>query len=162
MILHILHFLIGVVIVILQITLVNFISIFSVKPDLLLIFVVVRGLASGATAGVIWGFSMGFLLDAVSGGLTGMGSLAYSVAGFIAGQVGTGKLIGRAHYLYALGLSAAVVYVIFLYFGEPWKEQGLFIPLLQHTLPGILYTYGVGMLWMMSPFCRFVTEKRRG
>lgn len=162
MILHLLHFLTGLLLVVLQITLGNFISIFSVKPDFLVIFLVVRGLASGPTAGVIWGFGLGFLMDAVSGGLTGMGSLAYSVAGFIAGQVGAGKMIGRVHYMFALGFADVAVYLIFFYFGEPWKDQGLLMPLLQHTIPGMIYTYGLGMLWMLSPFCRFLAEKRRG
>jgi rod shape-determining protein MreD len=162
MILHLLHLLIGVIIVVLQITLANYIAIFSVKPDLIVIFLVVRGLISGSTAGVIWGFTLGFLADAVSGGLTGMGSLAYCVAGFIAGRVGAGKMIGRVHYMFALAVSSVVVNLIFYYFGEPWREQGLLMPLLKHTIPGILYTYGLGMVWMMSPFCRFLAERRRG
>jgi rod shape-determining protein MreD len=162
MILHLLHFLIGLVLVAMQLTLGNLITIFSIKPDFLIIFLVVRGLASGPTAGVIWGFGMGFLLDAVSGGLTGMGSLAYSVAGFIAGQVGAKKMVGRVHYMFALAFSVIAVYLIFLYFGEPWKEEGLLMPLLKHTLPGMIYTYGLGLMWMISPFCRFLVEKRRG
>jgi hypothetical protein len=105
---------------------------------------------------------LGFCLDAVSGGLTGMGSLAYSVAGFIAGQVGAQKMVGRVHFMFALAFSVIAVYLIFLYFGEPWKDEGLLIPLVKRTLPGMIYTYGLGLLWMISPFCRFWGEKRRG
>ena len=162
MIFYLLHFLLGLLIVVTQITVVNFISIFGVKPDLVIIFIVVRGLIAGPTAGVLWGFGLGFLLDAVSGGLTGMGSLAYSVGGFIAGQVGMGKMIGRVHYMFALAFATLAVYIIFFYFGETWKTEGLFIPLLQRTFPGMIYTYGLGLLWLLSPLCRLGFEKRRG
>jgi rod shape-determining protein MreD len=153
--------LIGLLVVILQITLVNLIAFFNVKPDLIMIFLAARALLKGPTAGVMWGFGMGLLLDALSGGLMGLGSLVYSLSGFICGQIGANKISGRLHYLLALLLATLVAHALLLYFTEPWREIGLLAPLIQQYLPGVGYTMILGAVWMFSPFTPFHEEKKR-
>ncbi len=159
---RLINLLIGLLIVILQITLVNLIAIFNVKPDLVIIFLVARALLDGPTAGVLWGFGMGILLDALSGGLMGLGSLAYCLAGFISGQIGANKIISQMHFLIALLLTTLLAHGLFLYFGQPWREIGLIEPLLKQYLPGACYTLILGIIWMMSPFASFQERRRRG
>jgi rod shape-determining protein MreD len=159
---RLINLLIGLLVVVLQITLVNLVALFNVKPDLVLIFVVARGLLDGATGGVLWGFGLGLLLDALSGGLMGLGSLAYSLAGFISGRIAADKIPGQLHFLVALALSAILAHGLFLYFGQPWKEMGLLSPLLKQYLPGVFYTLILGVIWMISPFALFHEGKRRG
>lgn len=154
--------LIGILFIILQSTLVNLIAIQSIKPNLVVIFLVGRSLMEGPTAGVLWGFGLGFLLDALSGGVMGMASLSYSVTGFICGYMGFGKVITRVYYLGVLALGVIVVHIIFLYFGEPWQSAGVAATFLRRTLPAILYSWCLGFFWMISPFSRFGSEKKRG
>jgi rod shape-determining protein MreD len=152
----------GLLFVVLQISLASLISIRTIRPDFIVIFIVTRALMEGPTAGVVWGFGLGFLCDAVSSGLIGLGSMAYSVVGFLAGQVGNGKVVGRFHYLIALLSGSVAAHLIFFYFTEPWKEIGLVEPILLRVIPGILLTGFLGLLWMLSPFLRFSAERKRG
>jgi len=159
---RLIHLLIGLLVIILQITLVNLIAFFDVKPDLVIIFLVARALLDGPTGGVLWGFGMGILLDAMSGGLMGLGSLAYSLAGFISGQIGANKIVSQVHFLIALFLTTLLAHGLFLYFGQPWQEIGLIDPVLKQYLPGVCYTLVLGIIWMMSPFASFQERRRRG
>jgi len=153
---------IGLLVVVLQITLVNLITLFNVKPDLVIIFVVARALRDGATGGVLWGFGLGLLLDALSGGLMGLGSLAYSLAGFISGRIGADRIPSQSHFFVSLLLSSVLAFGLFLYFGQPWKETGILSPLLRQYLPGVFYTLFLGVLWVISPFTPFREGRRRG
>lgn len=152
----------GVLCVILQITLLNLLTIRGIKPDIVILFIIVRALADGPAAAVGWGFSLGLLLDTAGGGLLGFGALTYSLAGFIAGQIGSGKIITRARFLTAVVVGAAVVYGMILYFHQPWQTVGWIKPLLSVTIPGIFYTWMLGLFWMLGPFAHFNLEIKRG
>ena len=60
-----------------------------VRMDLPLVAVVYAALAYGRVAGVLGGTLAGLAQDAVGGGVIGVGGLAKTVAGFLAGIVGT-------------------------------------------------------------------------
>lgn len=151
--------LLGLLCVLLQITLVRIISIHSVRPDLIVVFVVWQALISGPTLGVVWGFGLGLLLDAVSGGVAGLGSLVYAVAGFVGGQFKAGKIPTRPRFLISLPLATSAEFALLFYFCEPWKEIGYLQPLLLHSLPGVLYTCCLGFIWTLIPWARFSSGK---
>lgn len=77
--------------IILQTTVVNYIAIFGVKPDLLLIIVVYLGFKRGSLTGEISGFFGGFLEDLFTGNLIGINALAKTIIGYIVG-LARGKL----------------------------------------------------------------------
>lgn len=149
----------ALIVIVLQVTFVDLISIRGIQPDLVILFVVGRALAEGPTAGVVWGFCLGFALDAVSGAILGLGALVYSLGGFITGQLGRGREMNRGRYLAILAAGVAVEYLVLSYFCEPWKEIGCFRPLYQRTLPGIIYTWSLGLIWVLSPFSRFLSGR---
>ena len=152
----------GLLFILLQITLLNLITIQGIKPDLIVLFVVGRALAEGPTAGIIWGFGLGLLLDTISGGPTGLGALAYSMAGFTSGQIGSGRTRTQLRYLITLALGAAVSFGVFYYFQQPWNVIGWGEPLLTATLPGILYTWILGLIWILTPFAQFKENRGHG
>lgn len=61
------------------------IKIYGVKPDLVLILVVIGTLVYGGRAGLIWAFFGGLGLDIFSGGPMGSSSLALMAAALVAG-----------------------------------------------------------------------------
>jgi rod shape-determining protein MreD len=61
------------------------IKIYGVKPDLVLILVVVGTLVYGTRAGLLWAFFGGLGLDIFSGGPMGSSSLALMAAALVAG-----------------------------------------------------------------------------
>ena len=74
--------------VLLQVTTVVDVRLFSGRPDLVLVLVVAVGLVRGATAGALTGFVGGFLADALGLGLLGVSSLTLTLAGYVAGAWG--------------------------------------------------------------------------
>ncbi len=151
----------GIIFVVLQITLLNLLTIRGVKPDLVVLFVVSRALADGPSAGVAWGFGLGLLLDAVSGGLMGFAALTYSLAGFVAGQMGGGGIVTRPRYLTAAATGALVVYGLIFYFYLPWQKVGWAEPFFSATLPGIIYTSMLALVWILGPFSHFGGDSKR-
>ena len=70
---------------IIQLTIINSFTIQGLKPDLVLVVVVVIALLKGAEEGVIYGFVSGLLQDIFSTGLLGVNALVKTVMGFICG-----------------------------------------------------------------------------
>ncbi len=69
----------------LQATALTRIKLYGVKPDLVLLVVVVGTLIYGGRAGLFWAFLGGLGLDILSGGPFGASSLAMMVAAMVAG-----------------------------------------------------------------------------
>ncbi|MCX6639605.1 MAG: rod shape-determining protein MreD [bacterium] len=145
----------GLVLLIVQSTLLSRFNLFGIKPDLVVLFVVGRSLAEGPSAGVVWGFAFGLLLDAMSSGLLGLGALTYSLAGFLAGQIAPSRGQSRLSYLMALALAALLSFGIFMYFSEPIEDIGWLTPLLLRALPSAILTWILGLIWAFTPFSVF-------
>jgi len=77
--------LIFLILAVLQLTLVPLISVNTIIPDLVLIYVVIFALKHGQLKGTFFGFIIGFFFDIFSGGLLGSAMFAKTLAGFIAG-----------------------------------------------------------------------------
>ena len=69
----------------LQSTAFNRLTIGGVKPDLVLLLVVIGTLLYGPRVGVLWAFAGGLFLDILSGGPLGSSSLALMAAAVVAG-----------------------------------------------------------------------------
>jgi rod shape-determining protein MreD len=70
---------------IIQTTMVPFISINGITPDLILILLVFYTIRNGQIYGTVLGFAYGFLFDIITGSLLGSTMLSKTIAGFIAG-----------------------------------------------------------------------------
>src|SRR5204863_5985081 len=73
----------------LQTTLARFVIRGTVAVDLVLVVVVYAALAAGPVTGILTGAFAGLVQDALSSGLIGIGGLAKTLVGFLAGLVGT-------------------------------------------------------------------------
>jgi rod shape-determining protein MreD len=125
---------------ILQVTALHFIVVFGVKPDLVLILVILNGFLRGTREGAFLGFVGGILQDLVSGGYFGMHALTNMFAGFLAG-LGEGRLY-RDNRVIAAGLTgfctlgAQLVYYLLL------ELVGVQVPVLT-ALVSIIIPLGV-------------------
>ena len=73
----------------LQTTLASLVIRGTAALDLVLIVVVYLGLVSGPVTGLLLGTTAGLIQDALSSGIIGVGGLAKTVVGFVAGLLGT-------------------------------------------------------------------------
>lgn len=98
-----------------QSTVLKSIELFSVKPNLFLVFVVTIALLRGRKEGAVIGALFGIFLDITAGRLIGVYSILYLYTGFLAGLVSE-IYISRAHYIFSLLFALVFTFVTeFLY-----------------------------------------------
>ncbi|MBA7490783.1 hypothetical protein ES702_01326 [subsurface metagenome] len=145
-----------VVALLIQLTLINSITILGLKPDLIMVVVVVFSLLKGAKEGTISGFASGLLQDIFSTGLLGINALAKTVIGFTCGILK--EKIFYEHILFLIPVITFIasfmqnILILFLLrvFGI---EYGLAWSIKQIALPEALYSS------LLSPFIFLVINK---
>jgi rod shape-determining protein MreD len=115
---------------VLQTTLTRFLVRGAMAVDLVLVVVVYVALRSGPVAGLLSGTVAGLLQDALSSGVIGIGGLAKTVVGFLAGVVGTQFIVAHALPRLVVFVAATVLHaVVFMglyvlldlrHFGSPY------------------------------------------
>jgi rod shape-determining protein MreD len=80
---------------VLQSTLTRFIVRGTVAVDLVLVVVVYVALSSGQVTGLLAGTIAGLIQDSLATGLIGIGGLAKTLVGFLAGIIGTQFIVAR-------------------------------------------------------------------
>jgi rod shape-determining protein MreD len=80
---------------VLQTTLTRFLVRPTVAVDLVLVVVVYVALASGPVTGLLTGTLAGLVQDSMATGVIGIGGLAKTVVGFLAGIIGTQFIVAR-------------------------------------------------------------------
>ncbi len=70
-----------------QTTVLRYISIAGVTPDIILIFTVYAGLRQGKEKGITTGFILGLIQDSLSAGIMGVNALSKGLLGFIVGDI---------------------------------------------------------------------------
>lgn len=145
-----------VVALVIQLTLINSITILGLKPDLIMVVVIVFSLLNGTKEGIISGFASGLLLDIFSTGLLGINALVKMVIGFTCGALK--EKIFYEHILFLIPLVTFVssflqsILVFFLLhaFGI---EYSLVWSVNRVALPEALYSS------LLSPFIFLVINK---
>lgn len=114
----------------LQTTLAGFVVGGTAALDLVLVVVTYVALTSGPVTGMLAGSLAGIIQDALSSGVVGIGGLAKSIVGFLAGAIGqqfivTAALPRLVMFLGATGVHAAVFMGLYVVLGlrafpSPW------------------------------------------
>lgn len=151
--------LLAAAIIVLQLTLIPYLALASITPELPILFVIYLGARRGPYYGVIAGFVIGLILDGLSTGFLGLSSMTYSLVGFLAGKVffwDVALPLGR----WALASVVGVLFwsTIFTYVYTLGDAPPFVVMLLRQALPKAGYTWLVGMLWAISP----LYERRGG
>lgn len=149
---------IGIIVftLLIQLTLINLFTIQGLKPDLILLVVIVFSLLKGAEEGAISGFASGLLQDIFSSGLLGINALAKTVMGFICGVLK--ERIFAEHILFIIPVITFLVSIsqsmlIFLVLNAFGVEYSLVWSLKQVAIPEALYNS------LLAPFI-FLAVKR--
>jgi rod shape-determining protein MreD len=146
--------LLSLVVIIVQTTVVRYLAIGLLVPDLPLIWIVILTIRRGQTTGTVSGFGIGLLLDLLSGaeGLIGLGALVKTAAGFLAGfffhENKTWHTLGSYQFLIAVAIISFVhnsLYFLVLLQGSEYSAGE---SLLRFGFPSTLYTTAAALLPM--------------
>jgi rod shape-determining protein MreD len=96
----------------LQTTLARFIIRGTVAVDLVLVVVVYAALTAGPVTGLLTGTFAGLVQDALSSGVIGIGGLAKTVVGFLAGIIGTQFIVAQPLPRFVVFFAATVVHAV--------------------------------------------------
>jgi rod shape-determining protein MreD len=96
----------------LQTTLARFLVGGTTGIDLVLIVVVYAALSYGPVMGLLTGTFAGLLQDALSTGIIGIGGLAKTVVGFIAGVIGTQFIVAQSPTRFVVFFAASVLHAV--------------------------------------------------
>ena len=83
-----------------------------VVVDLVLVVVVYTALTSGPVTGLLTGTFAGLVQDALSIGVIGMGGLAKTIVGFLAGVIGTQFIVAQAPSRFVVFFAATVLHAV--------------------------------------------------
>ncbi len=126
--------------VILQVSLVNYIAIGGVSPDLSIIMIGFAALGLGRNYTTLLGFFTGLLRDSLGYSMIGMGSLLFSICGFVAGSF----LHKRSFYKwYELASAFAILIIVYFfldYFLVNFTRDSFWIKIITNIIPQFLYT----------------------
>jgi rod shape-determining protein MreD len=152
--------LIVIVLLVVQATLIPFMSLAGVTPDLLLIFVVVFALREGQIPGTAAGFLVGFVSDVVTGDFLGLGALTKTIAGFTAGyfynEINPMQRLSSYIFLVVVATAALVhniVYFSFLLQGFPVSVWEI---ILKFIVGSLVYT----VLMSLVPYFYFNSQSK--
>lgn len=158
-----LYVLLSLLLILFSTTVLRFLAVSDILPDLLLVWIVYIAIREGQIPGMTAGFLIGLLLDLVSGpdGMLGLHALCKSIAGFLAGyfynENKTIQTLGGYQFIVAVALVSIVHNVVyFLIFLQGTDMQSWKI-ILRFALPTTVYTAAVGLLPMFVVARKFVS-----
>ena len=97
----------------LQTTLARFVVRGTIAVDLVLVVVVYVALSAGSVAGLFCGTVAGLAQDALStGGVIGIGGLAKTIVGFLAGVMGTQFIVTQPFSRFVVFFSATILHAV--------------------------------------------------
>src|SRR5262245_26363756 len=96
----------------LQTTLARFVIRGTVAVDLVLVVVVYVALTSGPVTGLLTGTFAGLVQDALATGIVGIGGLAKTIVGFMAGVIGTQFIVAQSLPRFVVFFGATILHAV--------------------------------------------------
>jgi len=138
------------VLLIIQTTVLNFISINGIVPDLILILLVFYSIKNNQIYGMVLGFVFGFLFDLITGSLLGSSVISKTITGFTAGYFSNENK--REFYLSSYAFPLIVLlcgiidsFVFSFFSSSDLRTSFVFLMLQQGIYPG-LYTASISII----------------
>lgn len=146
----------SVLLVLLQTTVIRYLTIEGITPDIVLLWIVYIAIREGQTPAIVAGFVLGLLVDLLSGndGMMGLSALSKTTVGFAAGflydETRTMQSLGSYRFpLLILGISLLhnIIYFVIILRGSSY---GWPAPLVQYGFPTSVYTAALALLPMFA------------
>lgn len=142
---------------------IKFLAIGTIAPDIILLWVVYLSLRQGQMIGTTAGFFLGLALDLLSGsdGMLGLAALSKTAAGFIAGYFFSEnkifQILGSYQFIVVVIIASfvhnGIYFVIYLQGTQlTWSEA-----LLSYGIPATAYTAAVGLIPMFAFARKYLT-----
>jgi rod shape-determining protein MreD len=155
--------LLSLLFLVVQTTVIPFLGIRTIVPDILVVWIVYLAVRDGHIAGSTAGFLLGLGVDLLSGsdGMLGLSSLAKSVAGFAAGyfhnENKTQQTLGGTMLLVAVGVAALLHNMIYFLIFLQGSSLDVWAMVFQYGLPATLYTVAFALLPMFAFARKYLT-----
>lgn len=127
-----LHFFILVICLLIQIVFFEYIKIFSINFDLVMVVIIAIAIFDGTFSGILFGFAAGMMLDLLIGDIIGVSALIYSLNAFIVSKLITsGFKLKYLTYLFIIFLVTEINIITvsltrYLFnFNSNWMQMGL-------------------------------------
>lgn len=147
------YFLKALVLLLLQASAVEMISLKGISPDLLLIFIVYLAVREGQMYVLPWGFALGLVLDFSTGTVIGLSALSKSVAAFTAGYFYSENKVSMTlstyRFLLVVFVTAFVHNAVYFAVFTMGSDIGLFGAVFGLGLASALFTATVAILPML-------------
>jgi rod shape-determining protein MreD len=146
----------SILLILLHTSVIKFLSIGGIVPDILVLWVVYLALREGQIAGTVAGFCLGIVIDLVSGpdGMLGLSSLSKTLAGFTAGYFYNEnkmfQILGGYQFLVAVGVASLVHNIVYFLIFLQGTTIGWWDAMLLYSMPTTLYTVAVGLVPMFA------------
>ncbi len=141
--------------ILVQATIMHWVSLDGITPDLLTIWLVYLALKQGQLRATVWGFSIGVVFDLVAGNFIGLSALVKTICGFVAGyffnENKTALILGSYRFVVVILVASFIQNTIYFITFTRGTEISLFSAIIQHGLSTTLYTAIVSLV----PIFRF-------
>lgn len=126
---------------------------FNISPDLVIIAIAYIGAKEGKIYGMLYGFSVGLLIDVLSGSFFGLSALSYSMAAFIAGFFKTENenFVYKWYFMitvFTASFISNVIYYGFYFQGTPLNFTFI---LLSYVMTSSTYTTLISFIYTIFP-----------
>ncbi|MGA9115323.1 MAG: rod shape-determining protein MreD [Bacteroidota bacterium] len=146
----------SLVAVLIQTTLLPFLSIRDIAPDLLLIWIAFVAVRDGQFAAILAGFLAGLAVDALAGpdGMMGLASLSLSTAGFAAGlffnENKVEQTLGGYTFLLVVAAAALLHHTLHFLIFLQGSGVGVWRIVLLYGIPSAAYTVVLALIPMFA------------
>jgi len=157
------YIIISLALLVLQTSLVSYLAISNIVPDVMLLWVVYIAIREGQAAGTIAGFGAGLLLDFLSGtnGMLGLSALSKTVAGFAAGyfynENKTLQTLGSYQFVIAVTVTSLLHNVIYFLIFLQGTDVGWWGAVLRYGIPTTVYTAAFSLLPVFAYARRYLS-----
>lgn len=136
-----------------QTTIIPFIAIDNVIPDLILILLVFYSISQGQIYGSVLGFIYGFLFDIITGSLLGSAMIAKTLAGFTAGYFSSenkkDQYLVSYNFALIVLLSSLIDSTVNAFFSSINFTANIFMIFFQHALLPSIYSASIALMAMI-------------
>ncbi len=145
--------LISLFLILLQTTVIELLSIESVTPDLLVVWIVYVAIKEGQIPATVTGFAIGLVLDLITGEFIGLSALTKTICGFTAGYFfnvnKTPQTLGSYRFLVIVFIASLLHNIVYFTIYTMGSELAFTEIMLRYGATSTLYTLAFSLLPML-------------